>query len=121
VLYVEDNQPNIRLVQSIFAQRPNIELLVATEGERGLRLAREHGPDLVLLDLNLPDFHGVEVLRRLKSDPSTHSIPVVVLSADATAAQSRRLLSEGASSYLTKPIDVKEFLDCVDEELGCRQ
>jgi CheY-like chemotaxis protein len=119
VLYVEDNQPNIRLVQSMFAQRAKVELLVATEGERGLRMARERDPDLVLLDLNLPDSHGVEILGRLKSDPSSQAIPVVVLSPDATAAQSRRLLLEGASPHLTKPIDVREFLDCVAEELGC--
>lgn len=119
VLYVEDNRSNIRLVQSILAQRPNVELLVATEGEQGIQQARKHNPDLVVLDLNLPDIHGAEVLRRLRAEPATHDIPVVVLSADATASQSRRLLSEGASSYLTKPIDVKEFLDRVDEELTC--
>jgi CheY-like chemotaxis protein len=75
----------------------------------GLELAREHLPDLVLLDLHLPDIGGDEVLRRLRDDPHTASIPVVILSADATPGQIQRLLHAGASEYLTKPLDVRQL------------
>jgi PAS domain S-box-containing protein len=120
VLYIEDNMPNLRLVERILATRPNIELLVATEGEAGVELAVKHRPDVVLLDLNLPDINGAEVLKRLKGEPSTNDTRVVILSADATNARSERLLQEGADAYLSKPIDVHRFLRVLDKELECR-
>jgi len=81
------------------------------QGRLGLELAREHQPKLVLLDLHLSDIGGDEVLRQLRDDPETSHIPVVVVSADATAGQMRRLLAEGASSYLTKPLDIQALRD----------
>jgi CheY-like chemotaxis protein len=85
------------------------------QGSLGLELARSQHPDLVLLDLNLPDMSGVEVLRRLRADPVTASIPVIVISADATGNQVERLRQEGAADYLSKPFDVGRFLALVDQ------
>ncbi len=88
------------------------------QGGLGLQLARDHQPDLILLDLHLPDVEGVEVLSRLSREPATSSIPVIVASADAVPRQVERLLRMGARAYLTKPIDVRRLLDLVDELLG---
>jgi signal transduction histidine kinase len=114
LLYVEDNLSNIRLVERILADRPGVRLVTAMQGRLALDLARQHAPDLVLLDLNLPDLSGAEVLQRLQAEPGTAATPVVVLSADATPGQVRRLLDAGAAEYLTKPLDVRRFLDVVD-------
>jgi CheY-like chemotaxis protein len=83
-------------------------------GSVGLELAREHKPDLLLLDLHLPDVRGDEVIRRLRGDPQTRRIPIVVVSADATPEQVQRVRRSGADGYLTKPIDVRKFLSLVD-------
>jgi signal transduction histidine kinase/CheY-like chemotaxis protein len=117
VLCIEDNLPNLRLVEGVLAHRPAVKLLSAMQGGLGLELATEHRPGLILLDLQLPDIPGVEVLRRLQRDPRTRQIPVVVLSADATPGQTRRLLADGAREFLTKPLDVKELLRVLDEVL----
>lgn len=114
VLCVEDNPSNLLLIEQIFRYRPAVQLLTATDGVSGAEMIREHLPDLVLLDLNLPDIGGEEILIALKADPTTSRIPVVVLSADATAGQFERLISGGAYSYLTKPVDVAELLRVVD-------
>jgi CheY-like chemotaxis protein len=82
--------------------------------ELGLELASEHHPDLVLLDLHLPDMPGEVVLRRLQANPRTAEIPVVILSADARPGLIQRLLEQGARAFLTKPLDVKEFLELLD-------
>jgi PAS domain S-box-containing protein len=110
VLYIEDNLSNVELVERLLRRFPSFQLLSATRGEQGVQLARERLPDLILLDLHLPDIWGDEVLRRLRADPATHDIPVVMLSADATGDQVRRLLAAGARSYLTKPLDCQELL-----------
>jgi signal transduction histidine kinase/CheY-like chemotaxis protein len=114
ILYIEDNVSNLRLVERILARDGDIELVSAMQGRLGVELAREHRPALILLDLHLPDIAGDEVLRQLRDDPETSSIPVVVVSADATAGQITRLLAEGARAYLTKPLDVSELRDLVD-------
>jgi len=121
VLYIEDNSLNCKLVGSILAQREGVELMFATTGHEGLTVAREWLPDLVLLDLNLPDMHGGELLKALREDKRTEQIPVVVVSADATATQIEHLLAAGARNYLTKPIDVTQFLFTVDEILDERR
>jgi len=117
VLYIEDNLANLRLLERIVARRPGITLLSTIQGSRGLELARDHRPDLILLDLHLPDVSGTEVLARLLADPATKSIPVVILSADATPGQISRLVEQGAHAYLTKPLDVKQILVLFDEML----
>ena len=86
VLYIEDNLSNLRLFERIVARRPGVTLLSAMQGSRGLELARDHRPHLIILDLHLPDVSGDEVLRKLLAGPGTKAIPVVILSADATPA-----------------------------------
>jgi PAS domain S-box-containing protein len=114
VLYIEDNMSNLRLVERVLGRRPGIRLISAMRPELGLELASEHHPDLVLLDLHLPDMPGEVVLRRLQTNPRTAEIPVVILSADARAGLIQRLLEQGARAFLTKPLDVKEFLELLD-------
>jgi PAS domain S-box-containing protein len=117
ILYIEDNVSNLRLIERIISDRPQVRLLSAMQASLGLELARDHLPDLILLDLHLPDMAGDEVLRRLRQDPTTRTIPVVMISADATHAQINRLLAAGADEYLTKPLDVKRFLEIVEAML----
>jgi hypothetical protein len=114
LLYIEDNLSNLRLVERILARRPHVRLISAMQGSIGLQLARLHRPDLVLLDLHLPDMNGADILRQLRADPLTHDLPIVMISADATAPQIDRLRAAGANDYLTKPIDVRKFLALVD-------
>ncbi len=109
VLYIEDNLSNLTLIEHLLAERPEIRLLTAMQGGLGLELARQHRPDLILLDLHLPDLPGWEVLAALQADEATRAIPVVVVSADATSRQVERLMKAGARSYLTKPLDVDRF------------
>jgi PAS domain S-box-containing protein len=118
VLYIEDNLANLKLVQRILSKRPALRLISAMQGMMGLELAREHKPDCILLDVHLPDMPGGQVLERLKEDSATSAIPVVVLTADATQGQRQRLLDLGAQEYLTKPLDVKQFLSVLDSVLN---
>jgi len=120
VLHIEDNLASLTLVERVMAQRAGVEVVAAMQGRLGLELAREHHPVLVLLDLHLPDMSGEQVLQRLRDDPATASIPVVIVSADATPGQTRRLLSAGAAAYLSKPIDVSELLRLLDEAVEDR-
>ncbi len=117
ILYIEDNLSNLRLVEAILARRGNIDLIPAMQGTIGLELARQHRPHLVLLDLHLPDLSGLDVFHRLRSDPATYAVPVIIVSADATLSEIDRMLGKGASAYVTKPIDVKRFLRAVDAAL----
>ncbi len=113
VLLVEDNPANVRLVERIFKLAPGVRVASTTHGRDAVAVAvREHA-DVVLLDLNLPDMSGERVLATLRSEPRTRDIPVVIVSADATAGQIDRLLAAGAERYLTKPFDVEELLDVV--------
>jgi CheY-like chemotaxis protein len=114
VLYIEDNMSNLRLVERVLGRRPAVRLISAMRPELGLELATEHHPDLVLLDLHLPDMPGEVVLRRLQANPRTAGIPVVILSADARPGLIQRLLEQGARSFLTKPLEVREFLELLD-------
>ncbi len=110
-LSVSDTGPGI-------AQDAIAKLFVPSAPLGQLELARERGPHLVLLDLHLPNLGGDEVLTRLRADPRTRDIPVVVLSADATGSRREPLLAAGALAYLTKPIEVRELLEVVDRELA---
>jgi CheY-like chemotaxis protein len=118
VLYIEDNLLNLTLVEQALRFRPQFTLLPAMQGTLGLNLARRHRPDLILLDLNLPDLQGDAVLARLQADPLTRAIPVVIVSADATPGQIERLLAAGAHDYLTKPLQVRRLLDLLDAMLA---
>src|SRR3989442_3972474 len=103
LLYIEDNAPNLRLIERVVGGRPGYRLLSAMQGSLGLELARQHDPDLILLDLNLPDISGAEVLRRLRDDVRTLDIPVVGISADATQDQVPKAFGPEANPYVTKP------------------
>jgi signal transduction histidine kinase len=118
IMYVEDNIANFELIRQILADHDQIELLWATDPEQGMKLAHQHRPNLVLLDLHLGGRDGAEVLNLLKQDDRTASIPVVIISADATHNQIQRLLSMGATAYLTKPLDVKRFVQLIEELLN---
>src|SRR6266508_1067932 len=115
VLYIEDNLSNLQLVDRVVSRKGGVTLISAMRPMLGLDLAREHSPDLILLDLHLPDIPGEEVLRRLRTDPRTAEIPVVILSADARPSLIKRLLGSGARAFLTKPLDVAELLGLLDQ------
>lgn len=114
ILYIEDNLSNLTLIEQMLEERPEIELLTAMQGKVGLDLARQHSPNLILLDVHLPDIDGREVISELKSSETGRDIPVVVISADATTHQIKRLMTAGADAYLTKPLDVDEFFRVLD-------
>jgi PAS domain S-box-containing protein len=118
VVYIEDNPSNVRLVERVLSQRPDVRLTHAPDGDTGLSLVRARRPGLVLLDLHLPDLPGEYVLRQLFLDSTTRGIPVGVLTADATPAQRRKLLMAGAVAYMTKPLDVAQVLALVDRYLA---
>ena len=114
VLYIEDNLSNLQLVERVLSRRPGVRLISAMRPQLGLELAAEHDPDLILLDLHLPDMPGQEVFRRLQAEPRTAKVPVVVLSADARPTLIKELLDQGVRAFLTKPLDVKELLELLN-------
>jgi CheY-like chemotaxis protein len=117
VLYIEDNLANLRLVETILARVPGVEVISAQQARLGLELARTHEPNLILLDLHLPDITGEEVAIALRGDIVTRDIPIVVLSADAYSSQRRRLLNIGVDAYLTKPFNVAELIELVERHV----
>jgi PAS domain S-box-containing protein len=117
VHYVEDNETNVEVMRGMLAQRPQVEMLVSMTGTEGLRSIRARHPDLILLDLHLPDISGMEVLRQLQADVHTAGIPVVVVSADALAQQIDAAFEAGCTHYLTKPVNVGELLTVLDDLL----
>lgn len=120
VLYIEDNASNIRLVERLIARRPGVTVRSATTGVSGIETAVREKPDLILLDLHLPDTTGEAVLAQLAALPETRTIPVAVLSADAVSAQSERLLAAGAVAYLTKPLEIAKVFRLLDTCLAPR-
>jgi CheY-like chemotaxis protein len=115
VLYIEDNPRIFASVKLLLGSKRALKVLQATNGETGFALAQTRMPKLILLDLDLPDIHGSEVIQHLQKDPATVDIPVVVISGDATPSQIERLLVLGARNYLTKPFSAEPFLAVVDE------
>jgi PAS domain S-box-containing protein len=115
--YVEDNETNAEVMRGILALRPQIDLEISTLGLDGLDAIRRRRPSLVLLDMQLPDIDGLELLRHLQSDPDTSDLPVIVVSADATEARISQAIASGATHYLTKPVNVPMFLAAVDSVL----
>ncbi|HVW11800.1 MAG TPA: ATP-binding protein [Bryobacteraceae bacterium] len=118
LLYIEDNLSNNLLMQRILQSRPEVQLISAMQGRIGLELASQHAPDLIFLDLHLPDMTGDEVLRALRQRSGTAETPIVMISADATPSQVDRLYAAGANEYFTKPLDIRRLLTYVDEVLG---
>ncbi|HEX4639237.1 MAG TPA: PAS domain S-box protein [Chthoniobacterales bacterium] len=115
ILYIEDNLPNLTLIEQVLEERPGLKLISAMQGNLGLQLARQHLPDVIMLDLHLPDVPGWDVLAELKREPATREIPVIVISADATPRQIQKLLKAGAKNYLTKPLNIPQFFETLDE------
>jgi PAS domain S-box-containing protein len=114
VLYIEDNIGNVRLMERLFAHRPHVRLITSLQGSVGVELAQQHRPDLIVLDVHMPDLSGYEVFQRLLGDERTASIPVIMLSADASQEQIQRFTDAGARDYLTKPLDLQNFLAQLD-------
>jgi CheY-like chemotaxis protein len=114
VLYIEDNPANVEVVSRFLKSRPGTQLRFESSGQAGLQAARRDRPDLILLDLHLEDLQGEQVLNALRASRATAGIPVVVLSAEADRGIIRRLLANGATAYLTKPLDLSELGDLVD-------
>lgn len=114
LLYIEDNPVNQLVVQELVAQRAHLRLDCADDGGSGLDQARTLLPVLILLDMQLPDMDGYEVLRRLRLDPLTADIPCIALSANAMPEDIRRAMNAGFADYWTKPIDFKAFLAGLD-------
>lgn len=114
LLYIEDTVANVRLIEGILERRPSIRLIPAMLGQLGLDLAHEHHPDLILLDLHLPDLSGEKVLAQLQADEATRDIAVIVLSADAKRER-EPFLAAGARAYLTKPIGMRRLLEILDQ------
>jgi signal transduction histidine kinase/CheY-like chemotaxis protein len=117
LLYVEDNPANLMLVEDLIARRPDIRLLSARDGSRGIEIARASRPDVILMDINLPGISGLTALRILAEDPATAQIPVIALSANAIPRDIEKGLEAGFFRYLTKPIKVNEFMDTLDVTL----
>jgi CheY-like chemotaxis protein len=117
ILCVEDMVTNVKLVEQILKRPRGVTIMPAMLGGIAVDLARQNRPDLILLDMQLPDIDGREVLRRLRSDPHTATIPVIIVSADATRHNDSDLLAMGARRYLTKPIDLRALLEAVDDAL----
>jgi len=117
VHYIEDNETNIEVMRGMLQRRPQVLLSVSMNGLDGLAAVRRQRPSLILLDMHLPDIDGLELLRHLQADDSLCSIPVVVVSADATAAHVEAALTAGAVRYVTKPVNLSAFLAILDELL----
>ena len=117
VLHIEDNEANRLLVEMLVARRPGVRLFTASRGGQGLALAREHHPNLILLDLHLPDTTGEDVLHDLRADEAMHDTPIVMVSADATAIRRSQAYNSGANDFLTKPFNVGQFLKMLDQYL----
>jgi len=120
VLYVEDNPANLKLVEQIVSRHPDIELLMAPSGSLGLDLARSHRPDLLLLDIHLPDIDGFQVLARLRADTLTRDMPVVAVTAQAMPDDVKRVMAAGFDGYMAKPLDLPRF-DALLERLLLRE
>ena len=117
LLYVEDNPANMKLVEQIIARDPNLQLLTAVNGNSGIKIARISRPEVILMDINLPDISGSEALKILLADPETMHIPVIAISANAMQRDIEKGLAAGFFRYLTKPIKVNELMDALSVAL----
>jgi PAS domain S-box-containing protein len=117
LLYVEDNLANMQLVEQLIARRPNMRLLSAGDAILGIALARTHKPELILMDINLPGMSGIQALKILREDPLTAHIPVLAISANAMPHDIKKGLEAGFLRYITKPIDVNEFMEALEMAL----
>jgi CheY-like chemotaxis protein len=121
LLYVEDNPGNLKLVEQIIARHPDIRLQTAVNGNSGIEAARKSMPDVILMDINLPDITGFEAQRILRTDPSTAHIPVIAISANAMPLDIEKALKAGFFRYVTKPIKINEFMEALNSALEFAQ
>jgi len=112
ILIVEDNDKNMKLVRDVL-QAKGYATIEAGTGEDGVRLAAEHTPDLVLMDIHLPGISGIEALSRLRADPATAAIPVAAVTASVMQQDRAMIMDAGFDAYVSKPISLREFLDTV--------
>jgi two-component system, cell cycle response regulator DivK len=117
VLVVEDNEKNMKLFRDVLGAT-GYEILEAASGEAAIAVAVERAPDLVLMDIQLPDIDGLEALRRLRADERTAAVPVLALTAQAMQGDRERFLDAGFDGYLSKPVDVPELIRTVREHCG---
>jgi CheY-like chemotaxis protein len=117
VLYIEDEPINVLLMQEVFKARPHWRLRVAINGSEGLAMARERTHDLLLIDMNLPDMNGLQLIRELRADPSLSRQACVALSADAMQSQIDAALAAGYDGYWTKPIHIGRILEGLGQML----
>lgn len=117
ILYIEDNPANLRLVSQLLSRRSDVRLLCADEPISGLKMAELHLPDLILLDINLPEMGGFEVLKKLRGNPLTHSIQVFAISANAMSDDIEKGIRAGFNEYITKPINISSLLLAIDRQL----
>jgi two-component system cell cycle response regulator DivK len=117
ILIVEDNEKNMKLVRDVL-QFKGYQTLEAVTGMEGLRLAREQKPALVLMDIQLPDIDGIAALRRLRGDPETQNISVLAVSASVMPDEQQKIVAAGFDAYITKPINVKGFMETVEKFVG---
>ena len=120
VHYIEDNETNIEVMRGVLGLRPQVAMTVSVLGLDGLQAVRRDRPDLILLDMHLPDVDGLELLLQLQRDSGLADIPVVVVSADASPGRIAQVLAAGARHYLTKPVALAPFLAVLDELLAAR-
>ena len=117
ILIVEDNEKNMKLVRDLLQHKGHRTLEAPTGGD-GLRLAHEHNPDLILMDIQLPDIDGISVLRQLRADPAFAETPVIAVSDSVMPEDKKKIVESGFDAYLTNPINMKQFLETVAEQLA---
>ena len=121
VLYIEDNSANLELIKQLIARRPDLHLRCAPDGERGIASARIHQPEVILMDINLPGMSGIEAMKILRDDLAMAHIPIIALSANAMPHDVKKGMEAGFFNYVTKPIDVKQFMVALDAALSFSQ
>jgi two-component system cell cycle response regulator DivK len=117
ILIVEDNEKNMKLVRDILVHQGHT-VVEAVTGAHGVELALGRRPDLILMDIQLPDFSGVEALERIRTDPAMHSVPVIAVSASVMPADQQRIVGKGFDSFIAKPISMKPFVAAVNAALA---
>jgi two-component system cell cycle response regulator DivK len=120
ILIVEDNELNMKLLNDVL-EAYGYEVIQAREGRTALPLARQHQPDLILMDIQLPDISGLEAVRQLKEDEATRAIPIIAVTAFAMAGDERKTLESGCDAYVAKPIMLRPFLETVERFIGTAQ
>ena len=121
LLYVEDNEDNLYMLQLWFDVLGGYEILSARDGAAGLAMAASERPDLILMDLNLPEIDGWEATRRLKADPATREIPIIALSAHAMAGDREKALATGCDDFDSKPIEFDRLLAKIEQALTAKE